>query len=436
MNNRTSKIANTIPKDLQDALHEIASDQEFRIKTLKEWCALNTGSHNIAGLNKMRELLVTAFKPLADNITVLNFPDITKVDIFGKTQVQEVAAGLLISKRLTCKRRVLLVGHMDTVYNECRLGFDQTTTTEGERVYNKECRLGLGPTNTTENQIAQNMLKAPGAADMKGGLLVILSALRAFEKCHTAHNIGWDLFINTDEEIGSLASSASLIEHGKRALVALVFEPALNTMGDLAKARPGSAHFTVVAHGIKAHAGRDFDKGRNAILLLSRALLAIKALETNHPGLTINPGFIQGGEALNQVPSIAGAKIEIRIRNKKDETYIQEALKNISKNLSTDGLYLEITGHFHRPLKIISPATEMLFKRTKKLAKYLNIDLKWQDTGGCCDGNQLANYLPVLDTLGVIGGEIHTSNEYICLDSLTERSQLATLLLHDLAVNF
>lgn len=414
MNSCPSKIVNSLSQDLQDVLYEIASDQECRIKTLKDWCALNSGSHNIAGLNKMRELLVTAFKPLADNITVLNFPAITTVDIFGKTQVQEVAAGLLISKRLTCKRRVLLVGHMDTVYKEDA---------------NKTC-------NKAASQIAQNMLKAPGATDMKGGLLVILSALRAFEKCHAANNIGWDLFINTDEEIGSLASSASLIEHSKRALVALVFEPALNTMGDLAKARPGSAHFTVVAHGIKAHAGRDFDKGRNAILLLSRALLAIKALETNHPGLTINPGFIQGGEALNQVPSIAGAKIEIRIRNKKDETYIQEALKNISKNLSTDGLHLEITGHFHRPLKIISPATEMLFKRTKKLAKYLNLDLKWQDTGGCCDGNQLANHLPVLDTLGVIGGEIHTSNEYICLDSLTERSQLATLLLHDLAVNF
>ena len=85
-------------------------------------------------------------------------------------------------------------------------------------------------------------------------------------------------------------------------------------------------------------------------------------------------------------------------------------------------------------MKRINPATEALFFRLQGLAKQMNITLDWKDSGGCCDGNNLAQRgLAVLDTLGVRGGDIHSPNEFVLLDSLVERASLSALLLLDLS---
>ena len=109
-------------------------------------------------------------------------------------------------------------------------------------------------------------------------------------------------------------------------------------------------------------------------------------------------------------------------------------MKNILSNQQREGYSLTINGTFSRPVKRVNPATKLLFSRVQHLGKVLGLNLDWQDSGGCCDGNNLAAFgLPVLDTLGVRGGDIHSDNEFICLDSLVERAALSALLLMDLA---
>jgi glutamate carboxypeptidase len=395
---------------LQDLLNHIQTQQPTLITQLIQWCEINSGSTHLQGLNTMHQCLLDAFAPLADETQRLIFPPLTKLSLKGETIFQAVGNGLLCRKRPALKRRVLLCGHMDTVYPEAS-AFQKTTFLD------------------------ENRLNGPGVADMKGGLLIMLTALQAFEKCPAAKTLGWDVFINADEELGSLASGQALMEISKQAQVALVFEPALDEQGTLARKRKGNGHFVVLAKGKTAHAGRNFDQGRNAITLLARALVAMDALNGQRPGVTINIALIEGGSVLNQVPAEAGAKLEIRCGDPSDETWIMEKLWSICQSLSENEATLRVEGKFHRPCKTIFPATQRLFDSTQALAKTLGLSLDWQDTGGCCDGNNLSHAaLAVLDNLGARGGKIHTPEEFICLDSLAERAKLTACLLEHLAL--
>ena len=189
-----------------------------------------------------------------------------------------------------------------------------------------------------------------------------------------------------------------------------------------------------MATGKAAHVGRAFDEGRNAICYLAEAVTAIHALNGKRDGVTLNVGKIAGGEALNVVAEKAVAKIDIRITKPEDEFWVREQIGFIIHELKRDQYTLSLHGGFGRPVKRVCPATERLFHRIQMLGNSLGLTIDWQDSGGCCDGNNLARHgLPVIDTLGVRGGNIHSPDEYILLDSLVERAALSALLLQDLA---
>jgi glutamate carboxypeptidase len=256
----------------------------------------------------------------------------------------------------------------------------------------------------------------------------------AFEQSGMATQMGWDVFINSDEEIGSLASASLLDELAPNYTAALVYEPAMTPTGTLAKNRRGSGKFTVIAQGKSAHVGRAFEEGRNAICHLAEAVTAIHNLNGQRAGVTINVGKIAGGEALNVVPEKAIAQLDVRISTAEDQIWVREQLDKLIHSLARTDYSLTVHGHFTRPVKRVCQGTERLFTRIQNMGKELGITIDWEDSGGCCDGNNLAQHgLAVLDTLGVRGGAIHSSEEYILLDSLTERASLSTLLLMDLA---
>jgi glutamate carboxypeptidase len=293
----------------------------------------------------------------------------------------------------------------------------------------------------SENNPFQNLtyindhcINGPGVTDMKGGLIVMLHALTAFEKMNKSSDLGWDVLINADEELGSPGSSILFEELAKNYQAALVYEPAMTQTGTLAKNRRGSGKFTLIATGKSAHVGRAFDEGRNAICYLAQAVCAIHALNEQREGVTINVGKIAGGEALNVVPDKAIAQLDIRIKLPEDEFWVRSELDKIICQLKRQGYSLSVEGIFGRPVKRVSEGTIRLFQRIQYVAKELGISIDWKDSGGCCDGNNLAQQgLPVIDTLGVRGGAIHSAEEYILLDSLPERAALSALLLLDLA---
>ena len=123
-------------------------------------------------------------------------------------------------------------------------------------------------------------LNGPGVADMKGGLAVLLAALKAVESSPDADRLGYELVINSDEEVGSPASAEliALAAQGKRA--ALTYEPAALPDGTLAGARPGSGNFSFIVRGRSAHAGRNPEDGRNALVAAAELALRLSMVAT------------------------------------------------------------------------------------------------------------------------------------------------------------
>ena len=396
-------------QSLQTLIHSITDRQKIMVDQLHQWCDINSSTEHLAGLTRMHETLRLAFDPLADEIQTIPFLPIHTVNMAGDATLQTCGDALLIRKRPHLKRRVLLSGHMDTVY-------------------------AVNNSFQTLTYVNDNHLNGPGVADMKGGLIVILHALHAFENTPGHEQLGWDVFINADEEIGSLASGPRLNAMASDYQAALVYEPAMTMNGTLAKNRKGSGKLTLVATGKAAHAGRAFDEGRNAICFLAEIITAVHALNGKRPGITINVGKIAGGEALNVVPDKAVAKLDIRISQSEDEHWVRQQLDAIVSSMKRPDYSLSIHGSFDRPVKRVNAPTQRLFERIQQVGLTLGLTLDWQDSGGCCDGNNLsAQGLPVIDTLGVRGGDIHSSNEFILIDSLVERATLSALLLVDLA---
>lgn len=396
-------------KSYKALIDTIKEHQNTMVDQLHQFCDINSGTGNLPGLALMSEALQAAYHPVADTIEIKKLQPLSIINMSGNMVTQHCGDALFISKRPHLKRRILLSGHMDTVY--------PATSPFQKLTY-----------------INDNYVNGPGVADMKGGLIVMLHALSAFEQTDIASQIGWDVLINSDEEIGSPASSILFDELAPNYKAALVYEPAMTAAGTLAKNRKGSGKLTIIATGKAAHAGRAFDEGRNAICYLAEAVTAIHALNGQRNGVTINVGKIAGGEALNVVPDKAIAQLDIRISLAEDEFWVREALDHIILKLKRPDYSLSVHGGFGRPVKRVCAATERLFNRVQLLGKELGLSIDWKDSGGCCDGNNLARHgLAVLDTLGVRGGNIHSSEEYILLDSLSERAALSALLLTDLA---
>lgn len=357
----------------------------------------------------MHALLTQAFTSLADRIESKSMPAVKQLTLDGEWTDQPIGNALFVQKRPHLTRRILLCGHMDTVYGA------------------NSCFQTLRLSNP-------NTLIGPGVADMKGGIVVMLHALQAFEQTPHAHTFGWDVLLTADEEISSPASASLLDSMAKQYAAALVYEPAMTPEGTFAKHRKGIRKKTLIATGRPAHTGRAFGEGRNAICYLAEIILAINALNGQRQGVVINVGKIAGGTALNIVPDKAVAMLEIRVNSEADACWIHARLDQLINSLQRTDYTLTLHSHPGRPVKAINRATNRLFSQIQLAGKMLGTPFTWEDSGGCCDGNNLAVYgMPVIDTLGVRGGKIHTHEEFILLDSLPERAALSLVLLDSLA---
>tara|TARA_R110002096_G_scaffold429812_2_gene643067 strand:- start:1463 stop:2407 length:945 start_codon:yes stop_codon:yes gene_type:complete len=276
----------------------------------------------------------------------------------------------------------------------------------------------------------ENTLNGPGVADMKGGIIVMLNALKAFEETELAQGVGWEILLSPDEETGSLASAPLLAEHAKSADIGLTYEPALAD-GTLAGARKGSGNYTIVVRGKAAHAGREFHEGRNAVVALSKVVGELAGLTDGKPGLTVNPAVVEGGVAPNVVPDMAWCRFNVRLEEPEDAGWFEAEVKKIVERADAqEGYSAMLHGGINRPPKALSKANVLLMDAIKACGLELGIDINYVPTGGCCEGNNLAAAgLPNVDTLGVRGGMIHSADEFVLVDSFSERAKLSALIL-------
>lgn len=394
----------------QPHLDWIASQQREMLRMVLAWAEINSGSYNREGLAAMAHAIEQEFAVLEpDSVEWLDLMPIQSVSSDGGLTDIPLGQALRLRKRPQAPLQVMLTGHMDTVFPR-EHGFQHCTLRDDDTV------------------------NGPGVADMKGGIVVMLHALQALEQSPWKEHIGWEALINPDEEIGSIGSAPLLVEGAKRNHFGLTYEPSLPD-GTLAGTRKGSGNFTAVVRGRAAHAGRDPQAGRNAIALLAEFILAIFELNGKMPGVTVNPGKLEGGGPVNVVPDLAICRFNVRVATPEEQVFVENELTALEDRLNQrDGFQMKIHGGFTRPPKILSPANLRLLELVKDCGVALGMSLHEKPTGGCCDGNNLAAAgLPNIDTLGVRGANIHSSEEYMIIPSLAERAQLSALLLLRLA---
>jgi len=372
------------------------------------WSAVNSGSRNLSGLAAMAGLLSDAFAELPGELELLEPARVEAVDPAGKIIELQHGRNLRLKVRPDAPVQLLFTGHMDTVFAVDH-PFQET------------------------RWLDDAVINGPGTADMKGGIAVMLAALKAVEASDAAGSVGYEVIINSDEEVGSLGSAPLIAEAARGKRAALTYEPSALPDGTLAGARPGSGNFAITIHGRSAHAGRNPDDGRNAVL--AAADLALRFEKMRKAGLTVNPARIDGGSPSNVVPDLAILRVNLRPATPELEAEANEAIAQAVAAVSAErDVHIDLHGGFARPPKPMTPQMEALFGLVRQAGTDLGQAIGWQSTGGVCDGNNIAACgVPVVDTMGVRGGKIHSMEEFLIVESLKERAALSALTILRLA---
>jgi glutamate carboxypeptidase len=398
------------PED-QPVLDAVAAGGQAMIDRAVGWCAVNSGSRNLDGLERQRAILADTLKALPGAVESLPLKPSIEITNDGSERAQPHPDALRLTVRPDAPVQVVLTGHYDTVY----------------------------PPETTFQSVRDRddgALWGPGIADMKGGISVMLGALEAFESHPAKGRVGYRVLLSPDEEIGSVASAPLLAELGKLGHVGMTYEPAMSG-GALAGARKGSGNFHVVVQGKSAHAGRDFSSGRNAVVGAAQVAAALHALNGQREGVTVNVAAIAGGSPLNVVPDNAVVRFNVRFPDAEAADWVRLQIERIviaEPLIGEHGLRLSLHGGFTRPAKPFDRAQEQLFDHVRVVGALIGQAIEWKPSGGVCEGNNLyAAGLPNVDTLGVRGGDIHSENEYAWPQSFVERAQLSAMILIKLA---
>ncbi|MFC7290655.1 hydrolase [Hirschia litorea] len=401
------RLASKTPED-DIALQMIRDRQDAMVAQTVEWAKINTGSWNAQGLLKFAPLLVDAFSVLDAVVEAHPTAPIEKINNQGEQTLFETGPVVTIRARPHAPVQVVMTGHYDTVF----------------------------PEGSFENisDIGDGKLNGPGLADMKGGIVVMLEALKAFEAGPYKEKLGYSITLSPDEETGNFASAPFIMEAAKSAHIGLTFEPAMES-GAMSGARKGSAIYDFIFKGLASHAGRAPEAGRSAVLAAAEFVTGIEKLDAGMDSVTFNVGAIDGGNAVNIVPDNAVVRLGIRAP---DQTRADLAVRSLetllAKVLKRDGISGKMVGSFYRPPKPRNAAQSRLFDVVDATAGALGLSLTFQDTGGVCEGNNVFQAgTPNIDTLGVRGGNIHSSDEFVVIESFAERAGLTALILNRLA---
>ena len=381
---------------------EVGNRLDTIVDELTGLSSINSGSHNPDGVTRTAERLgewITELQP--DDVHLESIGPSPVISDDGTIEELPVGSALVASKNLDAPTQVLLFGHVDTVF----------------------------PADHDFQTVARNgdMLSGPGVTDCIGGMLIGIEALRLAERHGTLDaGLGWTFVAVPDEEIGSAGSKPVLARYGQGCVAGLGFEPSLPD-GSLSHARKGSVTVHAVVSGRPAHVGREHAAGRSAIRGLAEFITKVEALTND--SITVNCGRITGGGPLNVVPDHAIGSFNIRVLDPEAEATVRQHFTDTAAAFSETPIELIWTGN--RPAKIPGPGQHRLLEIGADL---LGNPVPVTDTGGCCDGNDLAaSGLPNLDTLGILGSGIHSSNEIADLTSIPPRAAFAAGLLAGLA---
>ena len=355
---------------------------------------LDCGSYTPAGVNRVADLVTASLAELG--ATVERIPHEPDRD---QPQLGDLVAGALSGDG----PRLLMIGHMDTVFGE---------GTAAERPYTVRGDRALGP----------------GTSDMTVGLLAGLHALAALQAAGARPSVTF--VANPDEEIGSIFSTQHIRRLAAQHDAALILESA-RANGDIVSARKGIADLELTFTGRAAHAGVEPEKGRSAILAAAHQVLALHALNGRWPGVTLNAGVISGGTRPNVVPAECRVQVDLRATSGDSFAQARAEVERLIAASALEGVTCEPRTMASHPPMEKTPAAGRLADLAIAIAGELGFELHDTATGGASDGNTTsAAGVPTLDGLGPIGGDDHSADEWVDLASIVPRTTLLASLIN------
>ena len=373
---------------MKQLLSYLQLEQPAGLRLLEQMVHMESPSNEKALVDKFARFAGSQFEALGgvvDYIPAERFGDHLRVRFPGKTS-----------------EKILLLGHTDTVFP-------------------------AGEVAKRPFQIRNGRATGPGVFDMKAGILIAWSAMKALLKSHSPFQQSVTVLLTSDEEMGSTTSRALLESEASSARAVLVLEPSLPG-GRLKTSRKGVGRFTIKAIGRAAHAGIDPTNGINAIEEIARQVLVLQSMGDARMGTTVTVGVIQGGTRSNVVPAEAGVEVDVRVASNAEAARMTTAIHALQARIA--GARLEVRGAINRPPMERTTATAQLFELAKAAGAELDIDLSEGSTGGASDGNfTSALGIPTLDGLGAIGDGAHSVDEYVDVASLPVRAALLASLI-------
>jgi glutamate carboxypeptidase len=300
--------------------------------------------------------------------------------------------------------RVLLIGHMDTVFDP---------GTAAERPF----------------AIKDGIATGPGVTDMKSGLLAGLYAVKSLIERGPLPFERLTYVANPDEEIGSPSSTPHIREIAAESDVCLVLECA-RANGDIVSSRKGILDAKVTIHGRAAHAGVEPEKGRSAILAAADLVTRLHALNGRWDGVTVNVGVIDGGTRPNVVAERCSIEVDVRAVRRADLEAAEAEIRSLLNTLSVPDTTAEL-----EPMARWWPMEKLersgrLVEHAQAIARRLGFEVRDAATGGASDANSTAGMgVPSIDGLGPIGGNDHSPAEYLEVESIVPRTALLAGLL-------
>lgn len=397
----------------------LSSQEEALVAWIDEWqhlileelelhVGMNTGTDNIEGLDQYRNYLQAELDKLGFTTQIHSSEPISVLSC-AATQV-EIADHLVASIKGKSKKRVLLNGHMDTVFSK-EDEFQTLTIFE------------------------DGTLTGPGVADMKGGIVIMLYALRALKIEGLLEHANITVLLNSDEEIGSLGSRALIEELAKEHDIGLVFEGSYQN--HVTRSRKGLGQARLKVTGRESHAGGSHEEGVSANLELAHKVIEVEKLTDYQRHVTVNTGVMAGGEKRNTVPGCADAYVDMRFPSIEEGEKLMANIKAIaSTTVVSNPKYpalptVEAWAVLHRPAKQEHPKVDELIAQAMGLSQLLGEPIiGTRYSGGGTDGSIAQSVgLPTMDSLGMDGTGAHSSREESTVRSLIARAKLAAIML-------
>jgi glutamate carboxypeptidase len=356
------------------------------VEELRYLCAIDSGTYYKPGLDEIALYLFSRMSDLGMDATIIGNEKWGN-DFYGTMHGNG-------------QGKILLLGHIDTVYP-------------------------VGIAAARPLRIEDDTIYGPGVIDMKGCVLSAMYAIEALVAMNYQSYGEIRFLCVSDEEISDRHSKETMQKASEGCSAVLVLEAA-RANGDIVSARKGGSWYTLKAHGHSAHAGVEPEKGRNAILELAHQTLQFQSLNGWRHGLSINPGAISGGTAVNVVPDYAEVSFDMRFLNNNDKIETEKLWHKMMqvKRVPDVQLELEIQPDNREPM-VCTEGNLELARQAQEVAEFLGFSLNHAFTGGVSDANYVSSFgYAALDGLGPIGGLDHSPDEYMVMSSIAPRTAL------------